>query len=53
MRTLVFVNLIPKNGDRIEDRVYSAERAYVFAEWPVDHDGKDDRYDQDQVFPGI
>ena len=53
MGAFVFVNLIPKDGNRVEDGVYGTERTYVFAEWPVDHDGKNNCYDQDQIFPGI
>lgn len=49
----VGVHLIAKERDSVKNRINTAKRADIFAEWAVDHDRQQDRDDQDGHFPSV
>ena len=51
--TFVRIYTVAEDRYLIENGVKGSERADVFAEWPIDQDRKENRDDQDCVFPQI
>lgn len=53
MGACIGINPIAKDGNRIKDRIDGAERADVFAKWPINEDGSKNRHDENGDFPRI